>query len=92
MEIRRISERPGLLDSLQVLSRRMTNLLFSVLLGLCGVASFWAAISFLRAGEAKVMGGPFRRSAQPVRYWAYTIWLMLLGFLLLLLAALPGAR
>lgn len=70
----------------------MSNFLFSVLLGLCGIASLWVAITFLRAGEARVMGGPFTRAAQPVRYWAYTVWLFLLGALLLLLAALPAAR
>ena len=70
----------------------MSNFLLSVLLGLGGIASLWGAILFLRSGEANVMGGPFTRAAQPVRYWAYTVWLLLLGALLLLLAALPGAR
>jgi len=70
----------------------MGNFLFSALLGGCGVASFWAAIHFLRSGEAGVMGGPFTRADQPVRYWAYTVWLLLLGALFLLLAALPAAR
>lgn len=70
----------------------MANFLLSLVLGLCGIASLWAAITFLNAREARVMGGPFTRAAQPIRYWAYTIWLGLLGFLLLLLAALPAAR
>jgi hypothetical protein len=70
----------------------MGTFLLSVLLGVCGIASFWAAITFLRRGEATVMGGPFTRAGQPVRYWAYTIWLLLLSFLLLLLAAVPASR
>lgn len=70
----------------------MGTILFSLFLGACGFASFWAAITFLRRGEATVMGGPFTRAAQPVRYWAYTIWLLLLGFLLLLLALVPASR
>ena len=71
---------------------QMSSFLFSVMLGLCGVGSLWGAIHFLRSGAANVMGGPFTRAAQPIRYWAYTAWLLLLGGLLLLLAALPSAR
>jgi len=70
----------------------MANFLLSVLLGLCGVGSLWAAITFLRGGEARVMGGPFTRAGQPIRFWAYTVWLLLLGCFLLALAALPHAR
>jgi len=70
----------------------MRDLLLSALLALCGIGSFWVAITFLRRGEARAMGGPFTRASQPVRFWAYTIWLSLLGCLLLLLAALPAAR
>ena len=70
-------------------AERMVNLLLSVVLALCGIGSFWAAIVFLRDGEARVIGGPFTRAGQPVRFWAYTIWMLLLGCLLLLLAALP---
>jgi hypothetical protein len=70
----------------------MGSLLFSILLTVCGIGSFWAAIIFLRKGEAHVMGGPFTRAGQPIRFWAYTIWLLLLGCLVLLLAAVPGSR
>jgi len=75
-----------------MLQRDMTNLLISLALGLCGIGSLWAVIVFLRSGEARVMGGPFTRASHPVRFWAYAIWLSLLGCLLLFLAALPGAR
>ena len=76
----------------RMLQRGMANLLLSALLTLCGIGSFWAAIAFLRDGEARVMGGPFTRAGQPARFWAYTIWMLLLGCLLLLLAALPHAH
>jgi len=70
----------------------MGTFLLSIFLGVCGIASFWVAITFLRRGEATVMGGPFTRLGHPIRYWAYTVWLLLLSFLLLLLAAVPASR
>jgi len=75
-----------------MLEHAMANLLLSALLGLCGVGSLWGAITFLQSGEVRAMGGPFTRTGQPVRFWAYTVWLILLGCLLLLLAALPHTR
>lgn len=66
----------------------MSSFTLSILFALGGVLSLWGAITFLRADEVRVPGGPFTRAAHPVRFWAYVVWLLLLGGLLLLLAVL----
>jgi len=42
--------------------------------------------------DGALVEGDQPRAGQPVRFWAYTIWMLLLGCLLLLLAALPHAH
>jgi hypothetical protein len=55
-----------------------------IILAMLGVASLLITVGALRSGVIDAGGLRFERSNQPVRYWVYSMFLLLVGAMLFL--------